>query len=149
MLRTGRVLANHPWCTHISCTGDSAETAGSVPGMRGPLRSARGVELVNARRGYTQSRQLRVRSVPYGSKTIRGEIMQTINTLTPQWVMLKTSAQTAVSLCYGQRMQLSLFSPLRGSGAWDPWGCSNKHPKATALVLVCGNTWKLAWINAR
>lgn len=72
--------------------------------------------------------------------------MQIVNMFKPQWIMLKTSAQVAVNLCYGQRTWLHLFSPVRGpgegSGAWDTQGCSNKHPKATASG--CDNTWKLA-----
>lgn len=73
--------------------------------------------------------------------------MQIVNMFKPQWIMLKTSAQAAINLRYGQRTRLHLFSPVGGpggSGAWDARGCSDKDPKATALVSVCDNTWKLA-----
>lgn len=53
-----------------------------------------------------QSQQLKVYSIPYGSKIIQGEIVQIVNILKLQWIMLKTSA---VDLCYGQPMQIHLF----------------------------------------
>lgn len=51
--------------------------------------------------------------------------------------MLKTSAQVAVNLCYGQRARLHLFSPLRGPRGLRGRGCANEHPEAAAPAAVC------------
>lgn len=141
------------------CVSGAISTSHSWMGVSKPPRIMQAPQLDNiapgtqqkrwahAQRGCTQSQQLKVHSIPYGSKIIQGEIMQIVNMFKLKWIMLKTSAQVAVNLFYSQQRQLRLFSPVRGpggSGAGDTWRCSNKLPKAPAHALLCDNTSKLA-----